>query len=960
MRFESVTAHHFGPLHNRTLDLSPAMNVIYGPNEAGKSSWHAALYAGLCGMRRGRGQPLREDREFAKRHRPWDDNSAWEVGAIVALEDGRHVELRHDFAGKVGCSARDADIAGRDYSSTIIFEGAPDGSRWLGLNRKSFLSTACIQQADIIRILNDAASLQQDMQRAADTAGVDATAAAALQRLNDFRATHVGSTQAPKRPLLTSANAVRQAKDALESARRSHDDYLKRRAEVEGLERGAHDAQRRANAVGAVLAEAKAGLAEQRLQRACELTSLFPNGAPHPSLDHDALAEQVTEALTTWRNRPSLAELAGPTTEDFDQMIADSEAKLTATRAAVAEREAEEAERRLERANELAACFPDGAPRPSAADENLAVQVVSALNGWASLPAAREPDRPSVEEIERELEEFDASVSNAAAATPQTRRLLPLLGVSLLAIVGGIVIAVALPDLVPAGATLAVAGLAGALGWWAMTRLNRQSVDARSDAILDIHRSNIVRQLELRRQEQDRYESDLQHRDDVLTDLREATAACGSDAVEPEAQAQALHDWQYHRNMSLRARDELNAKWDELQGLVAGQSLEEIGSEAKQLRDRANTLMAAADRSLLDDARRQNIAGDELTHFEREAHTQRNKWEHEHGERRAAEEQRQKDAEQVEAAADVVRRAAKAAEVAADDEDGLVEALEKWQEARKESIARAGERGRDWDELQQLLGDSSLDEMAVEVASLREDATARASMVGDAPLASARAQQPSWETLAAFEEKVRNAHDDWNAERVRLEEFANTLASVADAEDALAAAEREQARVAQLDRTLNAAINLLKDAQEQVHRNIAPILKATVLEWLPQATNARYTDCRIDPQNLMVEVSGADGRWRDATLLSHGTAEQVYLLLRLAMARHLTAKNEVCPLILDDVVSASDAERKRVVLETLLSISESTQVILFTHEDDVRDWAQERLNPPAHRLNELARDSTPA
>ena len=52
MRFESVKAHAFGPFRDKTLELSPGMNVVYGPNEAGKSSWHAALYAGLCGRRR--------------------------------------------------------------------------------------------------------------------------------------------------------------------------------------------------------------------------------------------------------------------------------------------------------------------------------------------------------------------------------------------------------------------------------------------------------------------------------------------------------------------------------------------------------------------------------------------------------------------------------------------------------------------------------------------------------------------------------------------------------------------------------------------------------------------------------------------------------------------------------------------------------------------------------------------
>ena len=65
------------------------------------------------------------------------------------------------------------------------------------------------------------------------------------------------------------------------------------------------------------------------------------------------------------------------------------------------------------------------------------------------------------------------------------------------------------------------------------------------------------------------------------------------------------------------------------------------------------------------------------------------------------------------------------------------------------------------------------------------------------------------------------------------------------------------------------------------------------------------------------------------------------------------------PSILDDVVASFDADRKRVVLEALLTASESTQVILFTHEDDVREWARERLESTAHRLTELDRDSIP-
>ena len=158
-----------------------------------------------------------------------------------------------------------------------------------------------------------------------------------------------------------------------------------------------------------------------------------------------------------------------------------------------------------------------------------------------------------------------------------------------------------------------------------------------------------------------------------------------------------------------------------------------------------------------------------------------------------------------------------------------------------------------------------------------------------------------------------------------------------------------------LDQTLGTAVTFLEAAQERVHRNVAPVLRTTVLERLEQVTGGRYVDCRVAPESLEVEVADAEGQWRSVGLLSHGTAEQIYLLLRLALARHLTKpRGEMCPLILDDMVSAADSERKRQLLETLLSISESVQVILFTHEDDLRSWAEERLTGARDRITVLA------
>lgn len=631
--------------------------------------------------------------------------------------------MRHDLAGKVDCSAQDADLAGRDYTSDVLF----DGSRWLGLNRKSFLSTACIRQADILRVLGDADSLQEDMQRAAATAGTDATAAEALGGLEEYRTKHVGTRRAPTKPLVVTETKATEASAALEEARAKHGEYMRRRADLERCERKAQDAKLKADAVAAALAEAEAASFEDRVKRVRNLDACFPDGAPHPSPARDAIAAQVTAALTSWQNRPGLTEVTGPTAQELHRMIAESDARLVAARATVAEREAEEADRRLSRIRKLDALFPDGPPRDSAADEDLAAQVISVLRDSETLPPLHEPEGPSVEELEGELAAFDAKVS--AAPPVQSRRRLWLLAPSVLAVTGGVAAALALQDLRVVGAVIAIAGVAGALIWAAMSRASSNS--------------------------------------------------------------------------------------------------------------------------------------------------------------------------------------------------------------------------------------SKLDEMEREAKRLRNDAATRAADVGEASLADARRQRPGKETLSALRDKAEAAHRQFRDERVRLEEFANTLPSVADAEEALDDALREKKRVAALERTLGTTIRFLEQAQEQIQRNIAPIPSATVLEWLPRVTGGRYDDCRVDPETLLVEVRGSDG-WRSAQLLSHGTAEQVYLLLRLALSRHLTKEGEVCPLILDDVVSASDALRKRVVLETLLAISESTQVVLFTHEDDVRDWAREHLAEPSDHLTEIALDAEAA
>src|SRR5262249_37656953 len=151
MRFLGVSSAGFGSIRNRSLTFAGKFTVVYGPNEAGKSTWHAALYAAFCGMRHSRVQS-RADEEFIKQYRPWNTADPWEARVRFFLQDGRSIELRQELNERMDSHAVDVDF-GRDYSNEIINEGSPDGSMWLGLDRRSFLATACVQQSQLLEVL---------------------------------------------------------------------------------------------------------------------------------------------------------------------------------------------------------------------------------------------------------------------------------------------------------------------------------------------------------------------------------------------------------------------------------------------------------------------------------------------------------------------------------------------------------------------------------------------------------------------------------------------------------------------------------------------------------------------------------------------------------------------------------------------------------------------------------------
>jgi DNA repair protein SbcC/Rad50 len=913
MRVERVVAHAFGPFQGETLELAPGMSVVAGPNEAGKSSWHAALRLALTGVRRGRGRTTSADLAVAERHRPWDLPERWEVEARVSLDDGRRIDIHQDLAGKVACRAVDVAL-GRDVSDEIL-DGTPDASRWLGLDRDAFAATVSVSQAEILAVADAADQLQEQMQRAAATRGTDATAAQAIERLVEFRREAVGAdTVAAKGPLRMARRRLDEATADLDRARSLHLGYLEHAARAEEAERRAVAARGELALAEAARATAEATRAGALAERATLLSSRYP-AAPPGLAERDARADAVAAAVEGWEHRPEPMVLSGRSSEAIRAELAalpGPPAGETQPDPALAALFAE-----LQRSEEAVSLLADPGGPATAADRDQ----VERIRSLARRIAAPEP--AGARELEGALAE-----ARQQAARRAGRRVGRATGWggALLAIGGFLLVGAGLP---PVGAALVALGLlaiavgAGIIIW--DDRAVRGRVLAAERALAPY------------RAAADRARVD---REAAMAEARAAGWPERADALEALADRLVGEVRDAERAVETRARRDALVERAETAGEALRQALAARGVTG------LSDLPSAWRRYVGEcEARaRQSVEADRSDSLRHELAT-----------REAAERSAAAVEQSIEKAERALRAAAADVGVpAADDAEALATALRDWQRHRSAALHENQVAIEEWRELAGLLDGRELSELVAEAERRAREARDRVGSLDPEAVRDLAAGGDLEATLAHRRARAAEADHEAHALQGALEAQRAMVPDVAEREEAVEAASVELGRVVALARTIDETLRLLREAQDRVHRDLAPILAGTVQRWLPKISAGAYTEVSVDPADLSVQVKERrSGAWRRARLLSAGTREQIYLLLRVAMAQHLVTTGETAPLLLDEVTAQADPERRLAMLRTLHSLAEERQVVLFSHDDAVAAWAEAELAEPRDRLVRL-------
>ena len=228
----------FGKFRERTIDLTSGLNLIEGPNEAGKST----IQSFITGMFYGFFQPGTKRRSYTPhrdKYRPWDQGSY--RGVLVCKNEERSWRIERCFDKDNETVNVYDDQTGDDL--TLDFQYNPVtrqpqvGEKLLGLSKTAFNNTANIAQmtcASVSREADFSAEVNDKLLSVMKTADASLSLSAVIHEL-DSRIEQIGSPKKSKTPYGQACQMKKELEEELEESGKNQKDYQQLCTQIDRL-----------------------------------------------------------------------------------------------------------------------------------------------------------------------------------------------------------------------------------------------------------------------------------------------------------------------------------------------------------------------------------------------------------------------------------------------------------------------------------------------------------------------------------------------------------------------------------------------------------------------------------------------------------------------------------------------------------------------------------------------------
>jgi len=938
----------FGRLTNLSLRFSPGLNLVFGPNEAGKSTLQEALFALLYGF---------DTESRATEFRPWNGSAAFAGSLTYALDDGHAYRLTRRF------------LPNADFSIFTYPEGDDITARWRGgqgrsspaedhwgVGRRAFESICVVRHGEL-GPLAEPAAVAEVLRRRLVTAPADTSVARATSILETALKDRVGAPHNRAKPLAQALARLARLQDERQHA------VEVRRALVPRLAELRQAAQR--------LAQLDARRVELQRRKA-EAEEIAARSVRPATAEVSAEVRRCEAELARWQAWST-----------FPVHLRDTLLRLSAQHAHLSE-ECAMAERRGRRAQEALAALEAQeaslkerlAARQSSATSSTSdfVRVQTLVSEWRMACelewSANERQRgaqPSLEAIEQRLAE-------------ERKLLEPVLPVGL----AGLTL---IQDrLKQARQRLAQAkgALADATAAWA--RVGMEETDfQRLDQAVQQFRSGASSELKLEPRQGRRWLSGLLGRGQpdeqapaglaTYAEIQPIYAEMARCRAEAEEAQRALSDieattlWQLGKllggTLDDSAFDELRARVG--QHLKAQAELEQaklatagLRTEVEQARERRER----AESALKTELARLGFASPDL--HQALAEYARQSERKELAPREDADQERTR--QRMETELELLHARAEAQRLEIEHWHEKQQALTDLETQIGSLLTQAGitarmdaleaairtfdegvENYRRWERAKAALDTATRYEQAIREASLRDSSGRPASPEAAAAReAAAELEALDAERAAAIEEHRRL--------EAQVQQMMVGVRHLAEIDEEIA---QEQANIRRLEEfrdSLELARSELSEAALEFHAQFGPRLEALVRDALKEVSQGRLADAVIDPDSLALSLpSHEPGGLLPVARLGAGLHDLVYLALRTSVARLMGSYGERLPIFLDEPLAHCDQSRQARALEYLAQLAEDTQVFLFTRDERLRARFEQRWGDvPRHQLHVLA------
>lgn len=227
MKINKLQINAFGNIENKEIELSENINIVYGKNEAGKSTLLKYIVDSLYGISKNK-----RGKEFSDydRYKPWKTEE-FSGKLTYTLDNGKKYEVFRDF-NKKNPKIYDEEL--NDISKEFTIDktyGNQFFTEQTKIDEDTFLSTLVSMQQEVKLGKQEQNTLLQKLANLAGTGEDNVSYKKAIEKINKRQIEEIGTLRSQGRPI----NIIKEEKFKLQDEIGELEEYKEKQYEIEEL-----------------------------------------------------------------------------------------------------------------------------------------------------------------------------------------------------------------------------------------------------------------------------------------------------------------------------------------------------------------------------------------------------------------------------------------------------------------------------------------------------------------------------------------------------------------------------------------------------------------------------------------------------------------------------------------------------------------------------------------------------